>query len=109
MTCRQTPWRLCKFCTTASNSADRKISRHVTISHKTLHDIGGAFHPPNSTVFDAAQAFTYFVTDLRALGLSMIARLHPSHGFLFLQSDLSRTCCNHEWLIDDLFGTVAGA
>jgi hypothetical protein len=35
--------------------------------------------------------------------------LHPSHGFLFLQFDLSRTCRNHEWLIDNMFGTVAGA
>jgi hypothetical protein len=43
------------------------------------------------------------------LGLSMIAQFHPSPGFLFLQSDLSRTCRNHEWPIDNMFVTVAGA
>ena len=84
------------------------VPKQLAPSH-TLHDIGGAFHPPNPTVFNAAQAFTYFVSDLRDLDLSMIARLHPSHGYLFLQYCLSRTCRNHEWLTDNMFGTVAGA
>src|SRR5690242_21878372 len=80
-TCRQIQWRPCRVCNTVPISADRKTFQHATTFHKTLHDIGGAFHPPNPTVFNAAQAFTYFVSDLRGLDLSMIPRLHPSHGF----------------------------